>query len=484
MTFKVLDIHGVRVYGIFFHMSKAAGIIGFWQHPGIGISTRLADFLRSHVDTLQDLPLDGSKIGDEDDYVFIPKPTYLLDTPVHGQLRERIVSLMKRAPAPAPPDTSISGPPILTYEDPVAPQLTSEDVYLFPTGMAALYRLHSYLNAYNMNDYKSVAFGCLFHSTLDILLDYGAGFELFGRGDESDLVALEKFLKSEIDQERKVQALYVEFPSNPVLVSSPLARLRALADKYEFVLVVDDTVGGFANIDIFSVADVVVTSLTKSFSGYADVMGGSIVLNPRSPLYRSKLRPLLKNNFHNEVFVEDAVVLEKNSRDYLQRSAILNRNAEALVTILQRKAEDPSSAVSELFYPTVSPTRDNYRPFMRASTPEFTPGYGCLFSVEFEDIQYTAAFYDALEVHKGPHLGAHLTLALPYNKAMYTRTPDDEARAEKFGWSMKQVRVSVGLEDVDDLVERFEEAVKVVDQLKMMKMREMVGVVVEELSGK
>lgn len=479
LTFKVLDIYGVRLYGIFVPATKISGVIGFWRHPGIGISTRLADFLLPHVDTLQELlPLDPDRVGDDDDYNhYIPKPTYLLDSPVHSQLRERIVSLLKRAPAPAPPATPISAPQLLSAGDPLPPKLTPADVYLFPSGMAALYRLHSYLSAANDNEYKSIALGCLYHSTLEILEEFGAGYELFGRGDESDLARLEKFLEegeeeSRNNNERKVQALYVEFPSNPVLVCSPLARLRVLADKYEFVLVVDDTVGSFCNIDLLSVADVVVSSLTKSFSGYADVMAGSLVLNPRSPAYR-KLRPLLRNSFHNELFVEDALVLERNSRDYLSRSAILNRNAEAVVNFLQRKAEDNSSAVSKVLYPTVSPTtRDNHTPFMRAATPELTPGYGCLFSVEFEQREDMIAFYEALQGHMGPHLGGHLTLALPYNEVMFGRAGSEEqrARAESFGWSMRQIRVSVGLEDVDQLVETFAEAVKVADGVKARRM--------------
>lgn len=53
-----------------------------------------------------------------------------------------------------------------------------------------------------------------------------------------------------------------------------LLRLRRLADRYGFVLVVDETIGTFGNVDLLGDADIVVTSLTKTFSGYADVMGG------------------------------------------------------------------------------------------------------------------------------------------------------------------------------------------------------------------
>lgn len=71
--------------------------------------------------------------------------------------------------------------------------------------------------------------------------------------------------------------LVTEFPSNPLLRSPNLRRLRALADKYEFLIVVDETIGNFVNVEVMPYADVVVSSLTKVFSGDANVMGGRSV---------------------------------------------------------------------------------------------------------------------------------------------------------------------------------------------------------------
>jgi cystathionine gamma-synthase len=186
------------------------------------------------------------------------------------------------------------------------------------------------------------------------------------------------------------------------LVSSNLARLRALADTYGFILVVDETVASFASVDVLSVADVIVTSLTKSFSGYADVIGGSIVLNLAGTAH-AKLRALFRENWHNELFSEDAIVLERNNRDYLERSATLNNNAHQVASFLHSKATDPASSVSEVNYPSVNLTGHNFVPFMRAPTDEFTPGYGSLLSVEFDELDQMIAFYEALHVHFGPH---------------------------------------------------------------------------------
>lgn len=71
-----------------------------------------------------------------------------------------------------------------------------------------------------------------------------------------------------------ILALFTEFPSNPLLRSADLPRLRALADKYDFLIVIDETIGNFVNVEVFVYADVVVSSLTKVFSGYSNVMGG------------------------------------------------------------------------------------------------------------------------------------------------------------------------------------------------------------------
>ena len=71
-----------------------------------------------------------------------------------------------------------------------------------------------------------------------------------------------------------ILALFTEFPSNPLLRSANLPRLRALAFKYDFLIVIDETIGNFVNVEVLPYADIVVSSLTKVFSGASNVMGG------------------------------------------------------------------------------------------------------------------------------------------------------------------------------------------------------------------
>jgi cystathionine gamma-synthase len=218
-------------------------------------------------------------------------------------------------------------------------------------------------------------------------------------------------------------------------------------------LIVDDTIGSFANIDVFAQADILLTSLTKSFSGYANVLGGSIVLNPQSPHYAALAARFISTH-KNELFSADAEALLANSNDFLTRTRRLNSNAEAMASFFQRYVADPNSPVSAVQYPTLLPTKQNYDAVMRRSTPEQPePGYGCLFTVEFESTDLARAFFDHCGFYSTPHLGAHVTLMLGYNMLVYGRTVEDRTYFREIGVKEEGIRFSAGLEDRDDLID-------------------------------
>lgn len=88
--------------------------------------------------------------------------------------------------------------------------------------------------------------------------------------DARELDELEALLKSG----QRIRTLFCEVPCNPLLESSDLLRVRALADGYGFVVACDETLGTFVNIDLLPYADFLMMSLTKFFSGASNVMGG------------------------------------------------------------------------------------------------------------------------------------------------------------------------------------------------------------------
>ena len=178
--------------------------------------------------------------------------------------------------------------------------LTEDDVYLYPCGMSAIF--HAYMAVLRTLEMdgrpagKSVCFGfvvfavltcrCLTHcfvsfpytDTLKILEKWGPGCHHFGHGLDNDIDQLERLLKSQPADQPRITSLFCEFPSNPLLRSADLSRLRLLADRFGFVIVVDETIGTFVNVEILPLVDIVVSSLTKVFSGDSNVMGGRFVI--------------------------------------------------------------------------------------------------------------------------------------------------------------------------------------------------------------
>lgn len=457
LSYRIVDVGEgsdvVRIYLVVFPLAKADGAALIWGNPGVGVSTRLAEALLPAVDAgkVHPVPWDaGDDSNGPIDVSTAPQPTGVPESRVHAKLRERIVGLWKRA--------SISPEK--------ADLLKAEDVQLFPTGMAAIYRLHLALMQWRSG--IVVPLGSIFHNTWHLQEEAPEGYKHFGRMDGAGggLDEMEAYLEAEAAEGRKVTYAFVEFPSNPIMVSADLHRLRALADRFDFVLVVDDTLGSFCNIDLSAVADIVMTSTTKSFSGYADVMGGTLVLNPASRLYAS-FKPVLEGCFRNEYFVGDAEKLLSNSVDYLERSTILNRNALTLATWLDGlKVAEPEYGIAKVLYPTTSDTLDNYKAWMRRPTPEFTPGYGCLFSIEFGSKEDAKIFYDNLEVFIGPHLGAHHTLAVCFNELVLGKDPAVAEYHGAYGALLEQIRIAVGLEGEDELKKVFRDALEKVKEAK------------------
>lgn len=435
LSLRVFELD-VRYYAVFFPAPKTPFVIRFWMDAGTGVSSRMAEESMKHLDKLKEL---------KDD---IP-PLNNWSSDAIPILQKRIADLLERAP--------VGG----EREKKVQPA----DVYLYQNGMAAIWWLHEYLN--KTRGGSSVLYGFPFHCTVEVLKNWGAGFKHLGSGTSEELDQLDEFCEAEKKEGRSVQAVWAEFPANPMLTTPDLGRLRKLADKHGFILCIDDTVGSFCNIDVMGAdgADVVLTSLTKSFNGYAETMGGSTVLNPLSKVY-GELKSLMEKRYHNDVYPADLAQLEENSRDYMERSDILNKNAQAVVEYLHSKAQDPDSAIKEVMYPSVHRDRANYEARKRPATKDFTPGYGCLFSVECEDVPTTIAFYDEVGkyIHIGPHLGAHKTLLLCYVKAIYGKELD---WVGEFGLNETALRVSVGFQDdPEELLRIFKQAVEAADKKK------------------
>lgn len=317
-----------------------------------------------------------------------------------------------------------------------------EDVFLFSCGMAAIFAIQRVASS-QFPGRKSAQLEFPYVDALKVQEEFGPGVHEYLGGCDNLAEKLNQRLQTE-----PLSAVYTEVPSNPLLRTADLAAIAKLTRQHQIPLIIDDTVGSVVNVDAFLFADVVTTSLTKYFSGVGDVMGGAVILNHRSAS-ADYLRQGLKKESGDDLWLQDAIVLEKNSRDFTQRMRQINHTAEQVVDYLTAHP-----LVAKVWYP-----RDHFRKEFDAIR-RASGGFGGMLSILLKDSEQSAAkFYDALQISKGPSLGANYSLACPYTLLAHY---DELPWAESWGVKRDLIRISVGLEKPEQLIRRLQDAFEAV----------------------
>ncbi|KAK2595127.1 hypothetical protein QQS21_007153 [Conoideocrella luteorostrata] len=445
LTFKVVQVAGHRLYCVLYETQYARALLRSWGTPGLPVSVREAEYFLENIDGLVEVPFHDADAP--------PAPTWTPEGPGHEPLRQLIPDLLRHGAI-----------------DPQKVKCQSKDVFLYPSGMGAVFEAKNILQSY-LPGKTNVELGIVFHNTHELLHeDSAGGWKHFGQVGAKGIDIFEDWLEKEASEGRGVAFAIVEFPGNPSLESPDLPRLKNISEKHSFVLIVDDTIGAFSNVDVFSQSDLLLTSLTKSFNGRSDVLGGSIVLNPLSSHY-NELSKCFAEGHHNQLFTKDACVLLANSHDFFERAARLNANGRAMAEFLHNSmTEQPDSPVTFVQYPSLLSSKANFDAFKRKPTQEMpNPGYGYLLNVNFESVETARAFYDRLGFYPSPHIGGHVTIMFAYNMYMFGRDKEEAKALRAFDVLEESVRISAGLEDAQDLLDSLQDALNAAIEVKRGK---------------
>ncbi|MCO5060509.1 MAG: PLP-dependent transferase [Kiritimatiellae bacterium] len=375
-----------NTFAVCFTTAAAQAAMKYWRHSGDGISSRQAQAI---LDKRPSLNADAAR----------------------DALRQRIAE---------------------------AAGVTPDCVYLFSCGMAAIYTLYRAL-VRRAPDKPLIQLGFPYVDTLKIMQDFGVPHAFLPRADNADVNLLHKLTNG-----GAAAGLFCEFPSNPVLISTDLNAVRQISLQQQFPIVVDDTISTWTNVDLLPVTDVVVTSLTKWFTGRGDVMAGSAILNPKSP-FADDLRASLREEYEDCTWGESMILAEQLSRDADARVRQATATASLVADWLRQQP-----GVEAVYYPQFR-ERDMYDRFRRPNG-----GYGGLFSFVLKNPEQTSErFYNALEISKGPNLGTTFSLCCPFTLLAHF---DELDWAEESGVSRWLLRLSIGLESADDLIARLDRA--------------------------
>lgn len=180
----------------------------------------------------------------------------------------------------------------------------------------------------------------------------------------------------------------------------------------------------------------------------------SLVLNPAGRHYAT-LKAHMDAHFEDFYFDEDALYMERNSRDFARRIRAIDDNTEAVCDFLRSRScasNSPNAVIKDVCYPKWT-SRANYDRCRIQNCSDGTEGgFGGLFALTFTSLAASRAFFDALPCYKGPSLGTNFTLACPYTVIAHYL---ELTWVANYGVEEGLVRVSVGMEGREDLLEAF-----------------------------
>lgn len=305
----------------------------------------------------------------------------------------------------------------------------------FASGMSAI---SAVLLSFNQGDHlvmcKSI-YGGTFQLVNEVMKRFGIEVTFV---DETDLTAWEKAIRP------NTRGLYLETPSNPLLQVTDIQRVVALAKAHQLVTMIDNTfmTPQFQKPLALGV-DVVIHSATKFINGHSDVVAGLVVTNDEKWGQQIKLQQKVLGGI---LGVEDCWLTMRGMKTMGLRMEQSARSAEKISQLLE---DHP--AVKKVHYPGLAS-----HPGYRIQQKQATSG-GAVLSFELADQAAVYSFAEALELPIAAVSLGGVESILSYPVTMSHACVPKEER-EKQGVTEGLLRLSVGIEDTEDLLADLEQA--------------------------
>jgi cystathionine beta-lyase/cystathionine gamma-synthase len=307
--------------------------------------------------------------------------------------------------------------------------------FAFASGMAATGAVMTLLKAGDHVVVTDNTYGGTYRLFERVLRKYQFDFTYV---DTSDLQAIESAIRPE------TRMLFLETPTNPVLRLTDLAAACQIAHARDVMVVVDNTFASPAiQRPIDFGADLVVHSTTKFLNGHSDSVGGIVVAVRDDHIEWLKF---IQNAEGAILGPMDAWLVLRGTKTLPLRMERHNSNTQVLAEYL---AAHPK--VTRVYYPGLPthPQHDLARRQMR--------GFGGLIAFELGSLERARTLLNSVRLMSlAESLGGVETLIS--HPASMTHASVPLERRLQIGLTEDMVRISVGIEDIDDLREDLEQA--------------------------
>jgi len=305
---------------------------------------------------------------------------------------------------------------------------------MFASGMAATTALFQTLSSGDHVIIGHNVYGGTYRMSTKVLSNHGIDFEFI------DTRSID-LIKSAIKQNTKL--IFVETPTNPLLELCDIAETSKLCMDHNILLAVDNTfMSPYGQNPLTIGADIVMHSATKFIGGHSDILSGALVTNDSNlaeKLYFvQKSGGAVPSPF-------DCWLLLRSTKTMELRVQRQSDNAKEIAKRLQK-----SEIIDSVIYPGLESHNQHEIAVKQQVAPDGSPIFGSMISIRCGTLERRDRFLSKLRLFTLAESlgGVESLVCVPYEMT-HAAVPVD--LKESMGLTKDLVRLSIGIEHVDDL---------------------------------
>lgn len=313
----------------------------------------------------------------------------------------------------------------------------------FASGLSAI---NTVLSLFKEGDRLIVSdniYGGTFRILDNVFNNFGITYTIV---NTSDLDEIEKVLKEDAADSNNIKAVYIESPANPLLTVTDIEEVSELAKIYNKKVIVDNTfLTPYLQRPLSLGADIVIHSGTKYLGGHSDTVSGFVVVNDKEIADRLYY---LQNAIGGVLGPWDSYLMIRGIKTLGVRMDRHVQNAEKVAEWLVS-----SGYVDKVYYPGLK-SDPGYEVQKKQADG---PGAMISFTLK-KEYDYKKFFKSLKLVTLAESLGGVESLVCHPASMTHAAIPKDIREA--VGITDELIRLSVGIEDVDDIIADIEQAIK------------------------
>jgi cystathionine beta-lyase/cystathionine gamma-synthase len=307
--------------------------------------------------------------------------------------------------------------------------------YVFTSGMAGIDAVFRLLRPGDHAILSQAVYGGVFRLTTQLLAHFGLEFSFVNTSCMDNVMQAMR---------RETKLIYVETPTNPTMIVTDIAAVAAVARQRNITLVVDNTfLSPYLQQPIALGAHIVVHSMTKYLNGHSDAVGGAVILTRPEDAERIYF---VQRSAGAGLAPMDCFLVARGIKTLAVRMERHDANGMAIAKFLEAHAK-----VKRVIYPGLSshPQHDIARRQQR--------GFGAMLSFDLGTLEAARTLLNHVRLCSlAESLGGVETLIS--HPALMTHASMPAEVRQQIGITDGLVRLSVGIEDAEDLIADLDQA--------------------------